>query len=84
MKTNALTSRASRQALRSQHPEEIEPTNSASGTAVSHDDIATRAYYSYMSKGSQSGFEDRDWLDAEAEIRTDRRLSEAFDIGKIA
>jgi len=84
MNTNDFNGHAGNHATRFQHSPNIERETSEPGCAVSRDDIATRAYYRYKINGSQSGYADRDWLDAEAEIRTDRRLSEAFDIGKIA
>jgi len=39
-------------------------------TAVTHDDIAIRAYELYLARGGQSGSDIDDWLCAERELAT--------------
>lgn len=41
-------------------------------SAVRDDDIARKAYFSYVDQGSQPGNDMRDWLQAEAGIRAEQ------------
>jgi hypothetical protein len=43
-------------------------TGNATAALPSTDDIAKRAYELYLQRGSESGYEVEDWLQAEAEL----------------
>jgi len=58
-----------------QQPASASPSASASETSQrntaivpSPDEIAKRAYFSYVNEGSQPGHEERHWLEAEAQL----------------
>ena len=41
------------------------------------DDIATRAYFSYVSQGSQPGHDSVHWLEAEAQLLAEHNLAQS-------
>ncbi|HEX4406656.1 MAG TPA: DUF2934 domain-containing protein [Polyangia bacterium] len=43
-------------------------TGNAAAALPSNEDIAKRAYELYLQRGSESGYEVEDWLQAEAEL----------------
>jgi hypothetical protein len=43
--------------------------------APSPDEVARRAYFSYVNQGSQPGHEVQHWLEAEAELIAERNLT---------
>ncbi len=43
--------------------------------APSPDEVARKAYFSYVNQGSQSGHEVQHWLAAEAELLAERKLT---------
>ena len=43
--------------------------------APSPDEVARRAYFTYVNQGSQSGREVQHWLAAEAELTAERNLT---------
>lgn len=43
----------------------------------SPDDVSRRAYYSYVNQGSVAGHDMQHWLDAEAQLITERDLTKA-------
>ena len=43
-------------------------TGNATAALPSSEDIAKRAYELYLQRGSESGYEPEDWLQAEAEL----------------
>ena len=47
---------------------------------VSPDEVARRAYFTYLNEGSQTGREVRHWLAAEAQLTAERKLSRAHGI----
>jgi len=54
---------AAQQRLNASHPAVVTPT------ALTHDDIAQRAYALYLEKGSPQGQSEQDWLQAEQELK---------------
>jgi hypothetical protein len=61
-------SAASRPSVSSSNPEETlwAPT-------LSHEDVAARAYASFLARGGQPGDDLRDWFQAEAELCRERK-----------
>lgn len=51
-------------------------TQSPDRHAPSADEVAGRAYQSYLNQGSQPGHEERHWLEAEAQLLAERRHAE--------
>jgi hypothetical protein len=49
-------------------PPSTSTTGNASAALPSAEDIAKRAYELYLQRGSESGYEVEDWLQAEAEL----------------
>jgi Protein of unknown function (DUF2934) len=49
-------------------PSSTSTTGNATAALPSTDDIAKRAYELYLQRGSESGYELEDWLQAEAEL----------------
>lgn len=49
-------------------PTSTSTTGNASAALPSNEDIAKRAYELYLQRGSESGYEIEDWLQAEAEL----------------
>ena len=45
------------------------------GFAPSADEVARRAYFSYVNEGSRSGHDVQHWLEAEAQLLKDRNLT---------
>jgi hypothetical protein len=43
--------------------------------APSADEVARRAYFSYVNQGSSQGHEVQHWLEAEAQLLTERKLT---------
>jgi Protein of unknown function (DUF2934) len=52
-----------------QSPAASETSRSIPAIVPSQDDIARRAYISYVNEGSQPGHQDRHWLEAEAHLQ---------------
>lgn len=54
-------------------PVSTQPGNAAQNTqpAIPHEKIAMRAYEKWLKRGKQSGSQDADWLQAEAELRVE-------------
>jgi hypothetical protein len=49
--------------------------NSFNSTGSSVDEVARRAYFSYLNEGSRPGRDVQHWLDAEAEVLEERDLT---------
>ena len=54
---------------------EKEMSQSAIDFAPSADEVARRAYFSYVNQGSLPGHEVQHWLEAEAELIAERNLT---------
>jgi hypothetical protein len=50
--------------------------------APSPDEVARRAYFSYVNQGSLSGHEVQHWLEAEAQLLAERKLTRAHGFHK--
>jgi len=48
-----------------------QPTPPTQGTPVPHDKIAMRAYEKWVKRGRPDGTSDKDWIEAEAELRAE-------------
>ena len=53
------------------------PTQSEIDSPPSPDEVARRAYFSYVNQGSRPGHEVQHWLAAEAELIAERNLTRA-------
>ncbi len=55
-------------------PETVLPSSEAA-FAPSPDEVARRAYFSYVNQGSRPGHEVQHWLEAEAHLLAERNLT---------
>ena len=67
-------------ALRPTTAAEVNP--SAIDFAPSADEVARRAYFSYVNQGSLPGHDVQHWLEAEAHLLTERNLTRAHGFHK--
>ena len=56
-------------------PTAADLTRGAAGFTPSPDEVARRAYFTYVNQGSQSGHEVQHWLKAEADLIAERNLT---------
>jgi hypothetical protein len=56
-------------------PTAADLTQGAASFIPSPDEVARRAYFTYVNQGSQSGHEVQHWLKAEAELIAERNLT---------
>jgi Protein of unknown function (DUF2934) len=73
MATSAARSPAKAVAPRKQEVASMARTNLPAEVVVSHDDIAKRAFEKFAGRGYVHGFDERDWFDAEDELRAEYR-----------
>ena len=59
----------------SQMPARAELSQNKSDFAPSPDEVARRAYFSYLNEGSRPGRDVQHWLEAEAQMIADRNLT---------
>jgi hypothetical protein len=59
------------------YPQEQKPANTSPpmDLVASADEVARRAYFTYVNQGSQPGHEVQHWLEAEAELIAERNLT---------
>ena len=69
MATSAARSSAKAVAPRKQEVRATPPAE----VVVSHDEIAKRAFEKFAGRGYVDGFDERDWFDAEDELRAEYR-----------
>ena len=74
MKKNKY-SQTQKSAGTSQSTADAEQKKTESDFASSPDEVARRAYFSYVNQGSLQGHEVQHWLDAEAELLAERNLT---------
>jgi len=53
------------------------PSQNETDFVASADEVARRAYFSYVNQGSPSGRDVQHWLEAEAELIAERNLTRA-------
>jgi hypothetical protein len=58
-------------------PQQDQKPPGAAQTAPSRDEVARKAYFSYVNQGSRQGHEVQHWLAAEAELTAERNLTRA-------
>jgi len=50
----------------------VNPSQTETNFTPSPDEVARKAYFTYVNQGSQPGHEVQHWLDAEAELTAER------------
>ena len=53
----------------------VNPSQTETNFTPSPDEVARKAYFTYVNQGSQPGHEVQHWLDAEAELTAERSLT---------
>jgi len=76
MKPNRTSHNHSQKAARALRPTTTADVNQGGiDLAPSADEVATRAYFSYVNQGSLPGHDVQHWLEAEAHLHAERNLT---------